>query len=911
MNKRIISTVMVLSMLFIMLVSAVPSYAATTEDLTITAVADKSTVVAGDTVTFTVKIGPHTDLLGLAFQLDIPDGLTYVVGSYKLTEDLKSTLGASSCEFYESTLFFLADAQYTSTSELDIMTFQCTVDADATGTLTLGFMPDENEDNYNHAKNLNLVHVPASVVVATPVTGVTLQETMSLKRGETKTLSFTVTPADATNTAVQFTSGNPEIATVDETTGAVTGVKKGTAIITVTTEDGGFTATCTVTVICIHGGGTATCQTLAVCEYCGESYGRLADHNPETEWTKDETGHWYKCKTEGCTEKVDFAAHTPDHEGGASEDYAVKCTECDYTIYERLEHTHVFDRQETTDTYKVCDATCQTKATYKYSCMCGEAGTETFEVGDYADHNPETEWTKDESGHWYACQTPGCTEKVDFAAHTPDHEGGASEDYAVKCTECDYTIYERLEHTHVFDRQETTDTYKVCDATCQKKATYKYSCKCGEAGTETFEVGDYADHNMLDATCTEPKSCEWCTYTEGSSLGHQPSDWKSDKDGHWKVCVRTGCGIILEEKTAHTDGNKDRKCDTCNYEVAVYRTLTFVINDGTGEVKTVIVAEGEEYELPANYLTAPKGMKFAGWIVNGKVYAEGAVIVINGDIEITPNWQKDTKYYDRFYAQLIMLHNKKYDIKASAGVGGTITPDGVSKVKFQRSITYTITPDAGYVIKAVIVDGENIGAVSEYSFKSVRGNHTIKVEFEAKSPYTDVNVNDWFYEEVLYVTEKDLMNGTGNGMFSPAVTTDRAMIVTVLWRLEGSPEIDGEIQFTDVEDGQWYADAIKWAAANAIVNGYGNDKFGPEKDITREQVMAILNRYADYKAYKDADAASATGYTYSEWAEENVAWAIANGLTDGLGVNVKDMTVKADRAEIAAYLARFVKTFID
>jgi len=416
---------------------------------------------------------------------------------------------------------------------------------------------------------------------------------------------------------------------------------------------------------------------------------------------------------------------------------------------------------------------------------------------------------------------------------------------------------------------------------------------------------------MLDATCTEPKSCEWCTYTEGSSLGHQPSDWKSDKDGHWKVCVRTGCGIILEEKTAHTDGNKDRKCDTCNYEVAVYRTLTFVINDGTGEVKTVIVAEGEEYELPANYLTAPKGMKFAGWIVNGKVYAEGAVIVINGDIEITPNWQKDTKYYDRFYAQLIMLHNKKYDIKASAGVGGTITPDGVSKVKFQRSITYTITPDAGYVIKAVIVDGENIGAVSEYSFKSVRGNHTIKVEFEAKSPYTDVNVNDWFYEEVLYVTEKDLMNGTGNGMFSPAVTTDRAMIVTVLWRLEGSPEIDGEIQFTDVEDGQWYADAIKWAAANAIVNGYGNDKFGPEKDITREQVMAILNRYADYKAYKDADAASATGYTYSEWAEENVAWAIANGLTDGLGVNVKDMTVKADRAEIAAYLARFVKTFID
>ena len=382
-----------------------------------------------------------------------------------------------------------------------------------------------------------------------------------------------------------------------------------------------------------------------------------------------------------------------------------------------------------------------------------------------------------------------------------------------------------------------------------------------------------------------------------------------DKDGHWKVCTRTDCGITLEEKAPHTDTNTDGKCDTCNYEVAVYYTFKFDANGGEGEMADVTVAKGEEYDLPVCTFTAPKGMKFAGWTYGDDVLPEGATIVVDGDMVFKATWQKSNPIYDRFYAQLMMLHNKKYDIKASAGVGGTITPDGVSKVKFQRSITYTITPDAGYAIKAVIVDGKDVGAVSEYTFKSVRGNHTIKVEFEAKSPYTDVSVNDWFYEDVLFVTDEGLMNGTGSGKFSPAVTTDRAMIVTVLWRLEGSPIVETDMSFDDVAEGQWYTDAIKWAAANAIVNGYGNGKFGPEKDITREQVMAILNRYADYKGYADAEATTAEGYNVSEWAIGNVAWANANGLTKDLGVNITDMTAKADRAEIAAYLARFVRAF--
>ena len=254
-----------------------------------------------------------------------------------------------------------------------------------------------------------------------------------------------------------------------------------------------------------------------------------------------------------------------------------------------------------------------------------------------------------------------------------------------------------------------------------------------------------------------------------------------------------------------------------------------------------------------------------------------------------------------------MLYNRKFDITATAADGGTIDPEGVTKVPYSKSITYTITPHAGYTIKSVLVDGKDIGAVNTYTFKSVTKKHTIHAIFEAVNPYTDIKANDWFYDDVLFVTVEGLMNGTGNGKFSPATTSDRAMLLTVLWRLEGSPVVNGSAAFTDVADGQWYSDAIAWASANGIVNGYGNGKFGPNDPLTREQIMAILNRYAAYKNWTDGIALPMLPqYTCSDWAESNVIWAEISGLLTNLGVNISDMTAEASRAELAAYLHRFM-----
>lgn len=251
---------------------------------------------------------------------------------------------------------------------------------------------------------------------------------------------------------------------------------------------------------------------------------------------------------------------------------------------------------------------------------------------------------------------------------------------------------------------------------------------------------------------------------------------------------------------------------------------------------------------------------------------------------------------------------KKYSIKAVESEGGTISPAGVTKVRSHKDITYTITPAEGYVIKDVLVDGESVGAVSQYTFEKVRANHTILAQFskvDVAKIFSDVSSGDWFYDDVQFVYDNELMNGVGEGKFNPDGTTNRAMIVTVLWRLEGEPSAPGSAGFSDIPAGQWYTEAVNWAAANSIVNGFEDGSFGPLKAITREQVAAIFERYAEFKGLDTDVVADVEVYTYSAWAEENVIWAESIGLYDNIGVDVSNLTLAASRAEIASYLHVF------
>jgi len=177
-------------------------------------------------------------------------------------------------------------------------------------------------------------------------------------------------------------------------------------------------------------------------------------------------------------------------------------------------------------------------------------------------------------------------------------------------------------------------------------------------------------------------------------------------------------------------------------------------------------------------------------------------------------------------------------------------------------------------------------------------------------PFTDVAENDWFFDGVRYVYGNGLMNGTSANTFAPYVTTSRAMIVTVLWRMEGSPVVNYAMNFDDVDMGTWYTEAIRWAASEKIVEGYAG-KFNPNDSITREQLAAILWRYAKYKGFDVSVGENTNILSYndafdiSEYAIPAMQWACGAGVIGGKGNGILDPHGNATRAEVAVMLERF------
>ena len=258
---------------------------------------------------------------------------------------------------------------------------------------------------------------------------------------------------------------------------------------------------------------------------------------------------------------------------------------------------------------------------------------------------------------------------------------------------------------------------------------------------------------------------------------------------------------------------------------------------------------------------------------------------------------------------------RRYNIEADAGRGGDISPDGRVRVRRGENQTFRITADDGWEIADVEVDGESVGAVERYTFENVRTDHTISVTFRQivtepeepetpALPFTDVAEGDWYHDAVAYCWENGIMDGTSGTAFAPNLLLNRAMMAQVLYNLAGGTPA-AAAGFPDVSPTAWYADAVNWAAANGYVTGYDNGLFGPEDDLTREQMAAILHRYAGSPAPAGtldgfADAASASAY-----AVDALRWAVGEGLLTGKDGGRLDPTGTASRAELAQILARF------
>ena len=256
-----------------------------------------------------------------------------------------------------------------------------------------------------------------------------------------------------------------------------------------------------------------------------------------------------------------------------------------------------------------------------------------------------------------------------------------------------------------------------------------------------------------------------------------------------------------------------------------------------------------------------------------------------------------------------------YAVNVNAATNGAVAADKKTASK-GTTVTVTASPSKGYVVDAVKVvdkDGKDMAVTEKdgkYVFTMPASAVTVTGSFKAETPapvalpFTDVKSGNWFYDAVKYAYAQGLMTGTSATTFAPNGTMNRAMIVTVLYRLEKSPAVTGASKFTDVPAGQWYSDAVAWAAANNIVNGYDETTFGPMNAVTREQMAAILFRYEQYKGlenvtleenlnrFPDQNKISAYAIPALQWA---VGQKIINGNADG----TLDPTGTATRAQVA------------
>lgn len=263
-----------------------------------------------------------------------------------------------------------------------------------------------------------------------------------------------------------------------------------------------------------------------------------------------------------------------------------------------------------------------------------------------------------------------------------------------------------------------------------------------------------------------------------------------------------------------------------------------------------------------------------------------------------------------------------YKVTTSAVNNGGVNASPSNEEK-GATITITLSPDKGYKLdKLTVTDGsgKTVSTVKKsdtvYTFTmpasavKVGVSYVKATETPSKTKFNDVSANDWFASAVDYVTGKGMMNGTADNTFSPKANTTRGMVVTVLYRLENQPSTSAA-SFTDVASGAYYANAVAWANANGIVSGYGSGKFGPNDKVTREQLAAILYRYAQYKKYDVSVGEDTNILSYddaqsiSSYAIPAIQWACGAGVVTGKSGSKLDPKGNATRAEVAAMLMRF------
>ena len=329
-------------------------------------------------------------------------------------------------------------------------------------------------------------------------------------------------------------------------------------------------------------------------------------------------------------------------------------------------------------------------------------------------------------------------------------------------------------------------------------------------------------------------------------------------------------------------------------------TLTYNANGGEGSAPAGQSADKWSTVTVAENTFTRSGYSFAGWNTqadgSGEDYAAGDAFQLTGqDAVLYAQWS---------YNGGGSTGTTRYTIEASAGHGGGISPDGRVRVSRGSDKTFRITPDAGYEIADVLVDGESVGAVSRYTFETVRKNHTIEAEFRAVEKAPDTGVDRWLNttDHMAY------LNGYGTGLFGPDDHMTRAEAAQMFYNLLLDQDVSSTVRFTDVPADAWYARAVETLASLGMVEGVGGGKFAPERTITRAEFTVMAMRFA---RLPEGGENPFSDVTSSDWFYDQVVGAVQYGWITGYTDGTFRPEATITRAEVTAITNRLLDRAAD
>ena len=432
---------------------------------------------------------------------------------------------------------------------------------------------------------------------------------------------------------------------------------------------------------------------------------------------------------------------------------------------------------------------------------------------------------------------------------------------------------------HSFTAEVAEEQYLKSGATCTEQAEYYKSCSvCGLSSEGTAEEA---------------------TFFAGNILGHDWGAWTSNGNGtHTRVCSRDASHTETDNCTGGTAScTMKAVCEVCKAEYgekdpehhAEGCELEWVVTETEHEQK---------YSLCGKVTIAKEKHTFGDWTITQRP-------TLNRDGEKERICQI-CQYKETKTIPATGSNYSYYTIKATAGTGGSISPSGNVSVREGRDQAFTITPDKGYAVANVKIDGRSIGAVKSYTFENVRRNHTIEVSFARANEFIDVPAGSYFYEAVMWAVENGVTTGISASRFDPDGICTRAQAVTFLWRAAGSPAPEtSTMPFTDVPAGSYYYDAVLWAVENGITKGTSDTTFSPNMTCSRAQIVTFLWRSekspAAGTANPFADVKSTAYYAGA------VLWAVKEDITKGTTSTTFSPDADCTRAQIVTFLWRCKK----